>query len=671
MMRANLRTVTCAVAWAAMWSLSANVAWGQKTIDGECVQSAQDESFDPVSADPQSIEHEVSCDPQNVGQDVSFHPVPGDPQKVGQEVSFHPVPADPQKAGQEVSFHPVSANPQKTAQDVPFHRQTADPQQDGTFLLVWHVLPDDPNFEFHRVEIHVGKPDQDKKLVSATFTCKATGEAVVVTDWKGHEKDVDDNPNHEIWSAEFTLTKCTGEVNVTLVPVDPQNEPVIKVAFVSKLWDQWSVSPTDPAFEFHRVDIAIGKPDKDFKLAEAHFVCVVTGEEAAGFYKGHEKDVDANPNHEIWSAVFTDKCVGDVDAYILPADKANDPVIKVASVSKGWDQWSVIPADPNFEFHRVDIAIGKPDKDFKLAEAHFICLVTGEEAAGFYKGHEKDVDANPNHEIWSAVFTQKCMGDVVAYIRPVDKANDPVIKVASVSKAWHQWSVIPADPLFEFHRVDIAIGKPDKNFKLAEAHFVCKVTGEEAAGSYKDHQKNVDENPNHEIWSAVFTQKCTGDVNVDIRPVDKANDPVVKVASVSKGWDRWTCTPDNVGGGYQEINVHVGKPDKDKKIDRVGFVCVASGAQRIEEDWKGHEKMVDSNPNHELWGTIFADKCVGDVDVYLLPVDKANNPIIKVVFFTNVDIPAVTEWGMAVMVLLVLAAGTVVIRRARALRLPA
>ena len=31
-------------------------------------------------------------------------------------------------------------------------------------------------------------------------------------------------------------------------------------------------------------------------------------------------------------------------------------------------------------------------------------------------------------------------------------------------------------------------------------------------------------------------------------------------------------------------------------------------------------------------------------------------------------IPAVTEWGMAVMVLLVLAAGTVVIKRARALK---
>ncbi len=201
------------------------------------------------------------------------------------------------------------------------------------------------------------------------------------------------------------------------------------------------------------------------------------------------------------------------------------------------------------------------------------------------------------------------------------------------------WRVVPECALCEFHRVEIHVGKPDKEKKLAEVTFQCKATGEVVvATEWKGHEKGVDENPNHEVWSAEFTSfKCTGEVNVTLVPVLPVPEPVIKVAFVSKLWDLWNCSP--IGGapwGNEEINVHVGKPDKDKKIDRVGFVCVASGEQRIEEDWKGHEKDVDTNPNHELWGTTFDDKCVGAVDVYLLPVDKGNKAEIKAVFFTNI-----------------------------------
>ena len=85
--------------------------------------------------------------------------------------------------------------------------------------------------------------------------------------------------------------------------------------------------------------------------------------------------------------------------------------------------------------------------------------------------------------------------------------------------------------------------------------------------------------------------------------------------------------------------------------------------------FKGHQKDVNEDPllpHHEIWSGDFEKYCKKGVDVYLDPVDPQNKPIIKQVTFDLVlGVPAVTEWGYFVLLLMVGTAGTIVFRRTR------
>ncbi len=138
-----------------------------------------------------------------------------------------------------------------------------------------------------------------------------------------------------------------------------------------------------------------------------------------------------------------------------------------------------------------------------------------------------------------------------------------------------------------------------------------------------------------------------------------------------KIWDsfQW-CVPDAPDFDFNRVDIHVGKPDQAWKLQDAVGVCKANGVA-FQMFFKDHEKDVDENPDHEVWGGDIPENCKGSVDVYL-QVDPNRppdwNPVIKVVFFEHrgtPKIPTLPEWGLVGLTLLVLTAATVVFGRRR------
>ncbi len=496
-------------------------------------------------------------------------------------------------------------------------------------------------------------------------------------------------------------------------------------------------------FDADRVIVEIGKGSQDQKVSGGSFICQSSGQGANAEFKGHQKDVNITPglqHHEIWSGTFASKCIGPgggVDVILSPVDPTNKLVIKEAHVenttsgpvhegpinfarvsppSINPQEWKVQSKSTIGQFNRIEVDVGKPTQIQKVQSVQFICQLTGEAQPGVLKRHEKNVNAGPliHHEVWSAVFSQKCIthtSGVTVRLQPVNPSNELVIKDGRVQnttccranvnppgQGGHASFTfkVTSKATFPANRVEVDVGKATQTQKVASATFAgqppCPIVPR--PGVFKRHEKDVnpppDPLPHHEVCSVIYPTKCLsagGGVFVILVPVDPNNQLVVKEARVQnidpakptatptntpplppptptptkptpngqctkvaqdvllqgKMWDQWKCTP-NLTVLFNRVDISVGKADQDFKLDPTRpprFVCQLT-REKVIGVFKAHKKNANppptTLPNHEIWSGEFKQDC-NQVDVYLKPRLATNHPAIKEVSFSTVAPP--------------------------------
>ncbi|MCH8008657.1 MAG: hypothetical protein IIC91_07310, partial [Chloroflexi bacterium] len=213
-------------------------------------------------------------------------------------------------------------------------------------VLFGTSLNNTPNAEattggFDSIEIQVGKPDNDPKVATATFTCLDAGGNSVGDPVDGvridHLKDV--NPNgppellhHEVWRADFPA-KCTDSVKIQLTRDTGPGDLTIKGCLLENKTsgkkalcdltpgptstnDEWNAAIADKGSKFNRIVVEIDQGlAKEFKIEKDNplntFTCesTVPPETVPAEYKDLKlADNKHLFDYEVWSGTFTKIC---------------------------------------------------------------------------------------------------------------------------------------------------------------------------------------------------------------------------------------------------------------------------------------------------------------------------------------------------------------------------
>jgi hypothetical protein len=559
-----------------------------------------------------------------------------------------------------------------------------------------------------------------------------------------------------VWSGTFS-DKCIapgGGVRALFTPFEPHNKLVIKEARVQNTTDlipqrgevnlerirehppTWKVTFKDTTKGFNRLVVNVAAPPGARKIRVAQFFC----QSQRGVVLGELKEripapTPTAPDNEVWSATFSSKCVGGVRVVLFPVNPARNRVeIKSAfavntthttpregpanAELKAKSMTFKVTSKATFAANRVEVDVGSATAATKVRAARFICQRTEEEVAGELKRIDTGVNpgALPNHEVWSADFSTKCItaptaadpgSGVTVILVPVDPDNQLEIKKARVQNVdggeptptptpppdvkgncdkgdqgvpidhdslqpgfYDIWKCTPDVSGLDWNRVDIFIGNPTATQKVKAVQFDCQ-DNESKATVVAKKAPEPDPNgqwPSLEVWSGenfkeeaadgtVITKNCRGAVTVAVLPWDPDNHPEIKKALFSHvgepkppppkfdqngvctqvANDEWLCVPFSGVPPYNRIDIKVaGQPDAFQMAG--GGVSCNGGIIGGFFEIKGRKQSDDPAapfPFHEVWSVDMDGKCDGQLVVVLQPLVAGTPLRILSITFSN------------------------------------